>query len=482
MSNSAFTPSVSTVTNNVPTNVPIITDWTAYTPTLTNFGSKGTNVNTAFWRRNGADIEIIFTYNGNAVAAGAGATSLQWSLPSGLTFDTTKLPNGSFSDDNYVGSAKDYSVTTNALYSNSNQIVPVSATNFSIVKGGSGAYFTTDTLNIARNAYFSGQLKAPISQWAGSGTTTLATRAVEEYGSSTTGTWDAAAAAGNTVLGPSGSPITGDLTGTRSKVSRFSSAVQATDSLILEFKNSAGNWIPSHLTNSSFLSAPPTFFGAYISSVSGTDVQITFSQYAYPGTTWGSNTGAGGWSASDAKAWRVRKISGGAQVGYPVSARNIIGDTSGTSVPTGMIGEILSSKTSAATSTTTGVYFDAATITLSSSGTYRLDASVRYVLNGATITLWQGELFFGTTAGNSTAGFDSNENYWNVPSPATTNADCSINATQVINYNSSTGVVTFSGGATMTLTGGILRLKSRPGGFTGGPIQYRAFLTATRIA
>jgi hypothetical protein len=154
----------------------------------------------------------------------------------------------------------------------------------------------------------------------------------------------------------------------------------------------------------------------------------------------------------------------------------------GTAAPAGYVGEIISSKTSAATNVTTGVYFDAATITLTTSGTYRLDASVRYTLNGATVTAWQGELFFGPTTGNTSAGLDLNENYWNVPSACTSAADCSMNATQVINYNSTTGVVTFSGGATITLTGGVLRLKSRPGGFTGGPIQHRSFLTITRIA
>ena len=154
----------------------------------------------------------------------------------------------------------------------------------------------------------------------------------------------------------------------------------------------------------------------------------------------------------------------------------------GSAVPAGYVGEIISSKTSAFINTTSGVYFDALTLTLTASGIYRLDSSIRYALNGATITIWQGELFFSGTTGNTTTGFELSENYWNMPSPPTSGADCSINATQVFNYNSSTGVVTFSGGATLTLIDGVLRMKSRPGGFTGGPVAYRAFMSVTRIA
>jgi hypothetical protein len=62
--------------------------------------------------------------------------------------------------------------------------------------------------------------------------------------------------------------------------------------------------------------------------------------------------------------WRVRKIAGGAAVGFPVSARNVIGDTSGTEVPAGYIGESVDGTGISVGSMTSGTYYTVATITL----------------------------------------------------------------------------------------------------------------------
>lgn len=404
MSSSAITPVNIEITNNVPTNVPVVTAWESYTPI---FESLGTVTGISFyWRRVGDTIEVTGNFTSGTPTSGIVTAS----LPSGLTLDTAKIHGVQTQILGYLFSAN--STATSIPANNRGPFVVIDSTTGSTSKvffaiqvdTGSGGIFpaVTGSSFALLNQKYTMQFRAPISQWAGSGTTTLANRAVEEYGSSTTGTWDAPAAVGNTVLGPGGSPITGDLSAVRSKVSRFSSTIQSTDWLILEFRNTAGNWIPSHLTNSSFLSAPPTFFGAYISSVSGTDVQVTFAQYAYPGATWGSTTGAGGWSASDAKAWRVRKVSSGSQVGYPVSARNIVGDTSGSAVPTGMIGEVVTWTTApidqAATSTTTD--WNNATISLSA-GVWLIQVGVQVSLTGQSVAGGNNIAVSLTTSSNS---------------------------------------------------------------------------------
>lgn len=451
----------------------VVTAWQSYTPTFSNLVG-GANISFK-WRRVGSNVEINGRFQ--TTTASPSSSTLGIGIPSGLTIDSNSISD--FALINQYGTASLYLFSTSLTQTNKFSVALESGT------AGTSAFILTQSAGVARvresdlgqNNYVEVSCTIPISQWS-SGTTTLADRAVEEYA------WNSNTANSNDLTsfayGPDGTQFGSYSSATVTKRVRFQTPILSTDSIILEAKDGANaQWVPYHQSRYASLSSTTGMACAVINT---TDVDVYFGSSGYAATVYAGASAWSGVAGTNTYKWRLRKVSGGAAVGFPVSARNIVGDTSGSVVPTGMIGEIISSKTSAATATTTGVYFDAATITLAASGTYRLDSSVRYVLNGATITLWQGELFFGTTTGNSSAGFDLNENYWNVPSPANSNADCSINATQVINYNSTTGLVTFSGGATMTLTGGVLRLKSRPGGFTGGPVQYRAFLTATRIA
>jgi hypothetical protein len=492
MSSSAFTPTQTQITNNVPTNVPVVTAWEAYTPTISNI-TIGNGTVTAKYRRIGNNLQAWIDFQSGTTTTYSN-TDWTFTIPSGLTIDSSidNVNTGYFSfgvasgrfNDGGTGQWRSGLVGRN----NSTSVRVFVTPNVANYSSNGWRSSTTGVLNNLASTSFSLYFEAPIAEWASSGTTTLATRAVEDYASN-----GGAAGLGTSDLtdfkyGPSGSLI-GNLTSGLIRRVRFPTAILATDNLIVEVSTDRVMWFP--MTCMQVINTAPIdlytnqngvrYGMGRLEKVNSTDVDVTFGLYSFAiGATYGS--AGSNWATAGAGYWRVRRVSAGSQIGYPVSARNIVGDTSGTTVPTGMIGEIISSKTSAATNVTTAVYFDAATITLTASGTYRLDSSVRYSLNGATVTIWQGELFFGTTTGNNSTGFDLNENYWNVPSACTSAADCSINATQVINYNSTTGVVTFSSGATMTLTGGVLRLKSRPGGFTGGPILHRSFLTATRIA
>jgi len=117
------------------------------------------------------------------------------------------------------------------------------------------------------------------------------------------------------------------------------SSVLSTDSFSIEFqRGGVGGWFrstdrvdPLRFDGTNFIGA-----GVYFD---GTNIVLIRGKYARGVTS--------PWSGLSGDKWRVRKVQSGAAVGYPVSARNIIGDTSGSVVPTGMLGQIVQETTSA---------------------------------------------------------------------------------------------------------------------------------------
>ena len=73
-------------------NAPIVTDWVAYTPTLTNPPSQGATT-TGAWRRVGDTMEIRIA----TTLSGSGDTTTHdgffWSLPPSRSIDATKFPS-----------------------------------------------------------------------------------------------------------------------------------------------------------------------------------------------------------------------------------------------------------------------------------------------------------------------------------------------------------------------------------------------------
>jgi hypothetical protein len=63
-----------------------VSDWTAYTPTFTGFGTVSTSA--FYWRRNGDSIEIEGTFTSGSSTA----TEARVTLPNGLVSDSTKIP------------------------------------------------------------------------------------------------------------------------------------------------------------------------------------------------------------------------------------------------------------------------------------------------------------------------------------------------------------------------------------------------------
>ena len=366
MSNSAFTPTTTTVTNNVPTNVPVVTAWENYTPTISPISGYATSPH-GQWRRVGDNMEVRISFKKNT-SAGTGGTLL-FGLPSGYNIDVTKCATEA-TDQPAFGIANGFNIITSNQYDRSLTVMYVNGntTQVGVINPGTSAFINGS--NVLANSEFNLEFRVPISQWASSGTTTLATRAVEEYAwNSDSSNAPNTSSFGN---GPDGvlfPAIT--VTGTAvSKRVRFQTAIQSTDTIILEYQQqSTGPWRAVSQRIPLIVQGSGTY-GLELRNVSGsnTDIDVNFREsgaissgatYGAPGEVWNSYK-------IDNWKWRVRKVSSGAQVGYPVSARNIVGDTSGSVVPTGMLGETrVNSETGTVVPGSSGTWATIESITLS---------------------------------------------------------------------------------------------------------------------
>lgn len=351
MSSSAFTPTQTQITNNVPTNVPVVEAWQSYNLTIgatTTAPTPGTIlVNEARWRRVGDSMEIYYSLR-TSTAGTIGSGVYLFPLPSGYTVDSSKMSpagTGSSGAISIVGPAeveRSSIVYAGAafLYNSTNIAIQVGATGQAISLVGQ-----LYTLDVALKYTF--RAVVPIAEWAGSGTTTLATRAVEEYVSNGAAAGNATSDLTDFKYGPSGSLI-GNITAANGLVRRvrFQTPLLATDNLIVEVSTDRVMWFPMtcmQVVNGApidlYLNQNGTRYGmGRLEKANSTDIDVTFGAYSFSqGATYGS--AGNNWATVGAGYWRVRRVSAGSQIGYPVSARNIIGDTSGTTVPTGMIGE-----------------------------------------------------------------------------------------------------------------------------------------------
>lgn len=93
---SAYALKIDTITLGpqvVPMGAPV-TDWVSYSPTIGNLGTGSTVTNSGFWRRVGDSMQIIMKVTKDT-NNGSGASAVTFSLPSGYSIDTAKLPSTS---------------------------------------------------------------------------------------------------------------------------------------------------------------------------------------------------------------------------------------------------------------------------------------------------------------------------------------------------------------------------------------------------
>jgi hypothetical protein len=295
-----------------------ITDWQSYTPTFTGFGTAS---NVGFlWRRNGDSVDIA----GVVQTGTSTAVTPQITLPTGLTVDTTKI----MSTIARVGEIKSDAITRNnfmaivgGAYTTSFTVAADNTPN-TVVASASATFGTGTYLKI--------QATIPITGW--SSNVTMADRAVEEFCSNSDVTSTASVITSGSQAGIDGVQFSSSwAVGTAySRNVDFSTAYQPNDTVVLEIKDNNRNWVPAQAL------FPPIRQGSnnfgiqwYTTAANPNRVLVEFgaggqtpsnATYASNGTAW-SALNAAGWR------WRVRKVSAGAQVGYPIDVANLVNNT-----------------------------------------------------------------------------------------------------------------------------------------------------------
>jgi len=322
-------------------------DWISCSPTISGFS---VSASTAFMRRVGDSMELI--YSGTISSVSGGITIAP---PSGYTIDTSKI---SSTTNHRSACGQAWARDTGSAYYNGVLTMPASAT-YALTEssGGTGNWAATVPFTWASGDYISFHSFFPITGW--SSNVTMANRAVEEYAYNTTVT--DAADSSSFGYGSTGSQFAA-FTAARLKRVRFQTPILPTDKLFLEVTSDSGTtWMEPALAATAvtaFQRQNTLFYGMGWLPVNSTDVDVQFAQYRSPAA---AAFGAAGndWTAIDADnayRWRMRKVSGGAVAGFPVGSRNIVGDTSGTTVPSGFIGEIKEQATAGAVAVVSSTY------------------------------------------------------------------------------------------------------------------------------
>jgi hypothetical protein len=366
----------SLMVGNTPVRVgAAITDWQSYTPTETNKGTA-TYTGNWYWRRSGDQIEVAADLTTTAIGSAAGI--YQWSLPTGLTFDSPQIVTGQWG-------------IRNAPTAGYLTIGNFTSTTFLVYTAGGGAgtnlLFPSITAGNEKVIVYA---RAKIANW--SSNTQMADRAVEEYAYNTSIT-DADDTT-SFAYGSTGTVFGSFSTANRTKRVRFTTPVQATDSLVFEvFDNLV--WVP----NSPYATSTSASTGVNLKFVSGssTDVDVIFGSAGFIASP--RSTGSAAWSAiagSNNFKWRVRKVSSGAQIGGAISTANIVGRVDGSTVGTGYIGETLLINT--AGTTTASQYLTSASLSVPP-GKYLVTAFFAADCNTATTFVTGG---FSTDSGATT--------------------------------------------------------------------------------
>jgi hypothetical protein len=365
---------------------PALGDWQSYTTTTGLTG--GTTTFTAYYRRVGDSLEMSVIANFASVFTGGTAT---FTLPSGLTIDTTKFTATPTAGSTLLGHGTIYDASTGDSYpcevlyqTTTTVIIRVHQDDF-----GTGSNYvtysglsTTIPMTWANGDLIQFTARMPIANW--SSNIQLANSRVEY--ASNSGMTDAADTT-SFVNDPNGSPIPATTYAAgRLKRVRFKNPIQASDTLELQIKqdNTYNTWVPAgnyfraaqDVVNNVNVDTGATLY----TPVNSTDVDVYFGRYA-------NNTN--NWSASNTSRWRVVKYSNA----VPVEVQSH---------------SYQESKNSSLTSwTTSGQYGDATSLTLQP-GEYDLTASVTANLNGASMTTMT--IGISTTSGNSGTGLAIDEN------------------------------------------------------------------------
>jgi hypothetical protein len=302
-----------------------MTDWQTETTTIKATVSNptpGTNTTSTKWRRVGNTMELFYSFKQTA-AGSAGSGVYLFDIPNNLNVDTSALPSGTIYDSVYAyngsvefnghvyfsGSTRQFRILamtgTNTFAEVSNTVV--------------GLANTIVTYNV--------HMSIPIAEWTSN--VTMADRQVEEYAFNTNTTYSTASDTTSFGYGASGALVPQSaLSVLATRDVQFTTAWLATDRVILEIDpNNDGRWVEL-VTNiggiQPAVSGQTNDYGVTVTPLPGTNnkARVTFYRYRRVAATW---DGAGADWASSSIKYRVKKVSGGASVGFPIAAANVIG-------------------------------------------------------------------------------------------------------------------------------------------------------------
>jgi hypothetical protein len=363
-----------------------------------------TTTYTGQWSRDNEDILIDLDIEFSAAPTGTNAsfTHAQILNGLGLTVDTTKLPNVA----NTVIPCGTWSILDSGVTIYGGPAV-VSNTTVDLYTAAGVLVTKTTPLTFGAADNLSMSIRLPITGW--SSNVTMADRAVEEYAFNTSSI--TAAGASDTTsfgYGPNGTPFNAinstSAFNTTSFRCQFTTPIQATDSLSFEYQDGVGRWVPlsTGWDATTMTNQADSIYGIQLLGVTGQPSQVDVSfgnKGRRPNTGAATAYGANGdtWSGLTSRRWRVRKVSGGAQVGYPISSANIVGRVDGNAPATGMVGQVVSFDTSSLTIQTSATTKNVATITNLPAGTWALFAGVE-LDPGTTLTVSNWEMSISGTS------------------------------------------------------------------------------------
>ena len=374
-----------------------VTDWVSFTPSIST-ATLSLDVSVGWYRRVGDSMEI--TVNMNSSGSGSGG-SIVVAVPGGYTADTSKYSSASATGTLFgAGQWYDHS-GTDMIPLTVNLSGPISIT---LQSQNAGNWDMLDGADIAVTDSISFFCTIPIVGW--SSNVTMANRAVEEYYSNTNAgvTANTTYSAATSSYALNGTPVLSIASTSAAQTTNYDitllSPPQQNDSWKVEFNNGFGQWIDAP----PFIQQGTSYYGVYAELTSATNLRVYWGNMGVrPSNT--TYAGAGNaWSNLSGYRWRVRKVSGGASVGYPVSARNVVGDTSGTAVPSGFIGEKQSLASAGAAAWTTNQYMDGGNAGLTlQPGIWLIKSQHIYAVSSDS-AVTQLTFGVGTASGNSATG------------------------------------------------------------------------------
>lgn len=374
-----------------------VTDWMVSTAPAGNWFVTGpTNVTTIVNEsRIGDSVELDYSIKGTG--SSAAFSELEIKLP--YTIDTTKLPARASTGETFIGTGEIFRngqarrtvtafITSGAAgtsflvrLENDAAADPTSITNTSPITWDSTAQFHLRTIRL------------PVANWSSNVTSLASANPEYAYNSSTsTGTDTNSANFANGLLGASLQAFAPAGTASIQKRVRFQTPIQPTDKLKLKLKSVGATAyidLDDRLAGFSINDAGTTYYGYQIVQVNSTDVDVYFYSQVAPGINWGSALGT----------WVLEKQSPLTEGILPVTARAVVGDTTGTAVPQGFIGEKIPFTNRTTTGSTAAVVSNATPLAT-------LTAGVWTVYGRAVIPMSNAASFVsGHVATNSAADF-----------------------------------------------------------------------------